>query len=65
MKQVVKLGEGKFIHLDSYNCSTKSKVIENIIISIFVIGISAIIAGALAGADITQLNQSQQQHEAR
>ena len=54
MRQVVKLGEGKFIHLDSYNMPTKGKAIENIIISIFVVGMSTIIAGALAGVDLTK-----------
>jgi len=52
MRRIIKLGEGKFIHLDSYG-EYKDSNIGNFIVIVMVIGIATITFGAMFGIDFT------------
>jgi hypothetical protein len=56
MKQIIKLGEGKYIQLDSYGERT-AHPLEPFIIGFFVTAIFAITVGAMLGTDVTKLIQ--------
>jgi hypothetical protein len=53
MKQIVKLGVNKYIHLDSYE--TGETPVANFLVAILCIGIGAITVGAAMGVDITNI----------
>ena len=64
MKRIIYLGGNKFVHLDSYNASNETRIV-NVLSTLFVIAIAAMTAGAMLGVDITQFNSQQTQHETR
>jgi hypothetical protein len=56
MKQIIKLGEGKYIQLDSYG-ERSANPLEPFIVGFFVTAIAAITVGAILGTDVTKLIQ--------
>jgi len=55
MKRIISLGRNRYIHLDSYGDRGSSPV-SNFLITLFVIGLASMTAGAMVGIDITQPN---------
>jgi hypothetical protein len=60
MKQIIKLDEGKYVHLDSYGKPSVNHL-ETFFAFCMVLGISAITVGALFGNDVTKMMQSPNQ----
>lgn len=56
MKQIVKLRENAYIHIDSYSKTHETRPMQIVCLSLFTI-ITAITFGALVGADITHFNR--------
>lgn len=54
MKRIIKLGEGKYIHLDSYGETTKESTVGNLIVIVMVIGIATLTVGAMLGINFTE-----------
>ncbi len=61
MKQIIPLGKGRFVHVDSYGASYETRR-GSIIVAAFAMIISAITVGAVLGIDITSPNTTTQ-HE--
>jgi len=61
MKQIIPLGKGRFVHVDSYGASHETRR-GSIIVAAFAMIISAITVGAVLGIDITSPNTTTQ-HE--
>lgn len=57
MKQIISLGKGKFVHLDSYGESRETRR-GDIIVAAFAIIMTTIIVGAALGIDITSPNST-------
>lgn len=55
MKQIITLGGGKFVTIDSYGVSHETRR-WNIIIGVLAVTISAITFGAMFGIDVTSLS---------
>jgi hypothetical protein len=55
MKKILKLGNNRYVHLDSYEERTPS-ALENFCIFLGVMTIGTIVAGAMLGFDITAPN---------
>ena len=64
MKQIIRLGSNRYIHLDTY-CEYKDTTLSKIVMSTFVLAIAAITAGAMVGIDITNINPTPTQHQAK
>jgi hypothetical protein len=58
MKQIIPLGKGRFVHVDSYGASQTRR--GSIIVAAFAMIISAITVGAVLGIDITSPNTTTQ-----
>jgi hypothetical protein len=56
MKQIIKLGEGKYIQLYSYG-ERSAHPLEPFIVGFFVTAIATITVGAVLGTDVTKLIQ--------
>ena len=52
MKRIISLGRNRYIHLDSYGDRGSSPV-SNFLITLLVIALASMTAGALVGIDIT------------
>lgn len=59
MKHTVSLGHNKFLQLDSYGESHKTRRVNNFIVVAIVFGISIITVPALFGIDITNIQPIQ------
>ena len=59
MKQIIRLGSNRYIHLDTYG-EYKESPLSKLVITTFVIAIAAITAGAMVGIDITNINPPSQ-----
>lgn len=57
MKQIIPLGKGKFVHLDSYGESHETRR-GDIMVAAFAIIITTITVGAALGIDITSPNST-------
>lgn len=53
MKQIVKLGASKYIHLDSYR-KRHARPLEILMSTLMVIGIATVTVAAILGSDPTQ-----------
>lgn len=53
MKRIHSIGNNKYVHLDSYPETHKTGPVTNFLMSLCVIGIAAMTAGAFLGVDIT------------
>ena len=62
MKQIIRLGNNRYIHLDSYGEHSKLSLYNvdaehfKFVMTILVLAIAAITAGAMVGIDITDIN---------
>jgi hypothetical protein len=61
MKHITKLGNNRYIHLDSYGEYRSS--ISKLLMATFVLAIAAITAAAIVGIDIT--NPTPTQHQSK
>ncbi len=59
MKQIIPLGKGKFVTIDSYGESRETRR-SNIMVAAFAMIISALTVGAMLGIDITSPNSTPQ-----
>jgi beta-lactamase regulating signal transducer with metallopeptidase domain len=59
MKQIISLGKGRFVHVDSYGASHETRR-GSIIVAAFAMIISALTVGAVLGIDITSPNTTTQ-----
>ena len=57
MKQIIPLGKGKFIHLDSYGESNETRR-SDIMVAVLAIIITTVTVGAALGIDITSPNST-------
>ena len=64
MKQIIRLGSNRYIHLDTYGEYRKSPL-SKLVITTFVIAIAAITAGAIVGIDITNINTTPTQQQTK
>ena len=64
MKQIIRLGSNRYIHLDTYG-EYRESPLSKLVITTFVIAIAAITAGAMVGIDITNINRTPTQHQAK
>ena len=55
MKQIIRLGNNRYIHLDTYG-EYRETTLSKIVITTLVLAIAAITAGAMVGIDITDIN---------
>ena len=55
MKQIIRLGNNRYIHLDTYGEYNESPL-SKLVMTILVLAIAAITAGAMVGIDITDIN---------
>ena len=58
MKQIIRLGPGRYIHLDSHATSHETRSGQLIVFILFTL-ITAVSLGGLIGADITHFNNIQ------
>ena len=59
MKQIISLGKGKFVHLDSYGESHETRR-GDIMVAVLAIIITTVTVGAALGIDITSPNSTPQ-----
>ena len=64
MKRITKLGSNRYIHLDTYG-EYRESPLSKLVMTTFVIAIAAITAGAMVGIDITNINRTPTQHQAK
>ena len=64
MKQIIRLGSNRYIHLDTYD-EYRESTLSKIVMSTIVIVIAAITAGAMVGIDITNINLTPTQHQTK
>ena len=54
MKEIIKLGVNRYVHLDSYGTQRETPV-ANFLVGIFCVAIAAMTVGAALGVDITKV----------
>jgi hypothetical protein len=64
MKQIIHLGNNRYIHLDSYGEYQRITSIQ-LVMTTFVLAIAAITAGAMVGIDITNIKTTPTQHQSK
>ena len=64
MKQIIRLGSNRYIHLDTYG-EYRESPLSKIVMTTFVIAIAAITAGAMVGIDITNINRTPTQQQTK
>jgi hypothetical protein len=64
MKQIIRLGSNRYIHLDTYG-KYRESLLSKLVITTFVIAIAAITAGAIVGIDITNINTTPTQQQTK
>ena len=55
MKQIIRLGSNRYIHLDTYS-EYKDTTLSKIVMATIVIAIAGTTAAAMVGIDITNIN---------
>lgn len=55
MKRIYSMGKGKYVHMDSYPENHETHPVTNFLMSLFVIGVASMTAGAIVGIDITSI----------
>jgi hypothetical protein len=56
MKQILKLGINRYIHLDTYNGDYTEHAVGKVFVALVTFCIAAITAGAMLGYDVTTFN---------
>lgn len=64
MKHITKLGNNRYIYLDTYG-EYRGSPLPKIVMTTFVIAIAAITAGAMVGIDITNIKPTPTQHQTK
>lgn len=64
MKQVIRLSNNRYIHLDSYG-EYKETPLAKFVMTTLVLAIAAITAGAMVGIDITNIKPTPIQHQTK
>ena len=64
MKQIIRLGNNRYIHLDTYG-EYQEATLFNIVMTTLVLAIAAITAGAMVGIDITNIKTTPTQHQTK
>jgi hypothetical protein len=64
MKQIIRLGNNRYIHLDTYG-KYRETTLSKIVMTTLVLAIAAITAGAMVGIDITNINRTPTQHQTK
>jgi hypothetical protein len=64
MKQIIRLGSNRYIHLDTYG-EYRESPLPKLVMTTFVIAIAAITAGAMVGLDITNIKTTPTQHQTK
>jgi hypothetical protein len=64
MKQIIRFGSNRYIHLDSYG-EYRESTLSKIVMTTYVLIIAAITAGAMVGIDITNINSTPTQHQTK
>ena len=64
MKHITKLGNNRYIHLDTYS-EYRESPLSKIVMTTFVIAIVTITAGAMVGIDITNIKSTPSQHQSK
>ena len=64
MKQIIRLGINRYIHLDTYG-EYKATTLSKIVMTTLVLAIAAITAGAMVGIDITNIKPTPTQHQTK
>jgi beta-lactamase regulating signal transducer with metallopeptidase domain len=64
MKQIIHLGNKRYIHLDSYG-EYKETPLSKFVMTTFVLAIAAITAGAIVGIDITNIKYTPTQQQSK
>jgi hypothetical protein len=64
MKQIIRLGSNRYIHLDTYG-EYKDTTLSKIVMTTLVLAIAAITAAAMVGIDITNINLTPTQHQTK
>ena len=64
MKQIIRFGSNRYIHLDSYG-EYKETPLSKFVMTTLVLAIAAITAGAMVGIDITNINSTSTQHQTK
>jgi beta-lactamase regulating signal transducer with metallopeptidase domain len=64
MKRITKLGNNRYIHLDTYG-EYKDTTLSKIVMATIIIAIAALTAGAMVGIDITNINPIPTQHQTK
>jgi hypothetical protein len=65
MKQIIRIGNNRYIHLDSYGEYNRIIHCPSYVMTTLVLAIAAITAGAMVGIDITNINRTPTQHQAK
>jgi len=64
MKHIIKLGNNRYIHLDTYS-EYHETTLSKIVMTILVLIIASITAGAMVGIDITNIKPTPTQHQTK
>jgi len=64
MKQIIRLGINRYIHLDTYG-EYKATILSKFVMATLVLAIAAITAGAMVGIDITKINSTPIQQQTK
>ena len=64
MKHIIKLGNNRYIHLDTYG-EYRESPLSKLVMTTFVIAVAAITAGAMVGIDITNIKPTPTQHQTK
>lgn len=57
MKRIYSMGKGKYVHMDSYPENHETHPVTNFLMTLFVIGVASMTAGAIVGIDITSITE--------
>ena len=64
MKQIIRLGNNRYIHLDTYG-EYKDTTLSKIVMATFVLAIAGTTAAAMVGIDITNIKSTPTQHQTK
>jgi hypothetical protein len=63
MKEIIRLSDGNYVHLDTYGERNGLSLLPRVIMSTFVIAIASMAACAMVGIDVTNIQSTPTQHQ--